>query len=89
MASPSPWCFPIRAFASIEQEGMRVITLEKLVELKLASGMTASHRLRDLADVQDVIAALDLPENFAEHLNVFVRAKYLELWHSAHSQDIP
>ncbi|MDE3091520.1 MAG: hypothetical protein KGJ80_19295 [Chloroflexota bacterium] len=76
---PKPVVFPDPASSSIEREGMRVVTLEKLIELKLASGMTATHRLRDLADVQDVIAALDLPEDFAERLDASVRGKYREL----------
>jgi hypothetical protein len=33
----------------VEIGGIRVITLERLIELRLASGMTAAHRLRDLA----------------------------------------
>lgn len=50
------------------------------IELKLASGMSAPHRLRDLADVQDLIGALSLPVEFAEQLNESVRAEYQRLW---------
>jgi len=50
--------------------------LEKLIALKLALGMTAPQRLRDLADVQDVIAALALPENFNARLDVSVRTSF-------------
>jgi len=50
--------------------------------MKLASGMTAPHRLRDIADVQDLIAAAKLPASLAEELDPSVRAKYLELWQS-------
>jgi len=38
-----------------------VITLEKLIELKLASGISAPGRMRNLADVQDLIISLKLP----------------------------
>jgi len=62
---------------------MRVIQLEPLIELKLASGMSASHRLRDLADVQDLIATLKLPIEFAETLDASVRETFRELWRSA------
>ena len=55
------------------------MTLEKLVELKLASGMTAPHRLKDLADVQELIKIKGLTADFAEKLNPFVREKFLEL----------
>jgi hypothetical protein len=81
---PKAVVFPEPTAASIEHEGMRVVTLEKLVELKLASGMSAPHRLRDLADVQDLIRALALPLDFAELLDATVRDKYRELWHAGH-----
>ncbi len=80
---PKPVVFPDPASSSIEREGTRVITLEKLIELKLASGMTAPHRLRDLADVQDVIVALNLPEELAARLDASVSNKYRELWSAA------
>src|SRR5262245_46512839 len=52
---PKPVTFPDPMGPGVAQEieGVWVITLEKLIELKLASGLTAPHRLRDLADVQD------------------------------------
>ena len=58
---------------------MRVVTLEKLVELKLASGMTAPDRLKDLADVQELIKARGLRAEFAERLDPYVREQYLRL----------
>lgn len=62
-----------------EIDGIKTVTLEKLIELKLASGMTAPHRLRDLADVQELIKIKNLSGDFAEKLNPFVREKFLEL----------
>jgi len=59
--------------------GVQVVRLEKLVELKLASGMTAPDRLKDLADVQELIKIRGLSNDFADKLNPFVRDKYLEL----------
>lgn len=76
---PKPVSFPVPSEASIEIGGVRVATLEKLVELKLASGMTAPDRLKDLADVQELIKARGLPAEFAEQLNPYVREKFLEL----------
>jgi hypothetical protein len=64
---------------SVEIDGIKTLTLEKLIELKLASGMTAPHRLKDLADVQELIKIKNLQADFAETLNPFVREKYLEL----------
>lgn len=85
---PKPVAFPNPDSSSVRREGMCVIALEKLIELKLASGMTAPHRLRDLADVQDVIVALGLPNDFAERLDPSVRDKYRELWQMAQQEQI-
>ena len=40
--------------------------------------MTAPHRLKDLADVQELIRIQRLPRTL--ELDAFVRDKYLELW---------
>lgn len=80
---PKPVAFPDPAGTSIERDAVRFIMLEKLVELKLASGLTAPHRLRDLADVQDLIIALDLPPELEEKLDASVRAEYRRLWEAA------
>lgn len=76
---PKPVSFPEPADASVLIDGVRVVTLEKLVELKLASGMTAPDRLKDLADVQELIKARGLGADFAERLDPYVRGKYREL----------
>jgi Uncharacterised nucleotidyltransferase len=77
---PKPVVFPDPATASVERDGYRVIALEKLIELKLASGMTAPHRLRDLADVQDLISMLDLPLDLEKRLDESVWGEYRRLW---------
>lgn len=82
---PKPVAFPDPTTASTEREGIRVVTLERLIELKLASGMSAANRLRDLADVQDLINALKLPQDLADRLDPSVRNKYRELWNSVQS----
>ena len=82
---PKPVSFPRPPAASVDIKGVRVVTLEKLIELKLASGMTAPDRLKDLADVQEVIKAKHLAEDFADKLNPYVREKYLELWNAVQS----
>lgn len=76
---PKPVSFPIPADASTEIDGVQIVTLEKLIELKLASGMTAPDRLKDLADVQELIKARGLTTDFAERLNPYVRQRYLQL----------
>ena len=77
---PKPVSFPDPAVAA--QRGMTValLPLTTLIELKLASGMTAPHRLKDLADVQELIRIQQLKRALANDLNPFVREKYLDLW---------
>lgn len=77
---PKPVAFPPPASAIIEQDGVNYVNLPTLIELKLASGMTNPERVKDLADVQELIKLLVLPTNFADSLNSFVREKYAELW---------
>jgi len=84
---PKPVCFPHPEEASVDMGGTRVISLERLVELKLASGMTAPHRLRDLADVLDLIRTLALPADFASRLDPSVRSEYQQLWQRAQATD--
>lgn len=76
---PKPISFPDPRDAATEIDGVRVVRLETLIELKLASGMTAPHRLKDLADVQELIKARSLDEEFAARLHPFVREKFVEL----------
>ncbi len=76
---PKPVVFPNPQESETEVEGIKTVSLEKLVELKLASGMTAPHRLKDLADVQEIIKIKNLTADFAEKLNPFVREKFAEL----------
>jgi len=82
---PKPVAFPDPALPGVTAEvgGIRVITLEKLIELKLASGQSAPYRRRDLADVQDLIRARGLPEGLVERLDVSVRDLYRQLWAEA------
>jgi len=80
---PKPVVVPDPSSASIEIDGIRIVTLEKLIELKIASGMTAPHRLRDLADVLELIRIRKLGADYAEQLDPYVRSKYLELWSAA------
>jgi hypothetical protein len=79
---PKPVAFPDPAEVSMPIGGIQYINLLRLVELKLASGMTNPGRLKDLADVQELIRILDLPAEFADELDAFVRDKFVELWGS-------
>jgi hypothetical protein len=63
---------------AVELDGKKCVRLETLVEMKLASGTTPG-RLKDLADVQELIRALALPAEFATRLDPSVRDSYLKL----------
>ena len=76
---PKAVVFPVPAEVSEAINGVQTVTLPKLVELKLASGITGLGRLKDLADVQEMIRVRNLPAVFAEGLDASVRAKFLEL----------
>jgi hypothetical protein len=80
---PKPVAFPDPVQARTEKENLWVVTLEKLIELKLASGLTAPHRLKDLADVQELILQLRLPLDLAQRLDESVRSEYRRLWGAA------
>lgn len=77
---PKPVAFPLPAEASIEIDGYPCLQLPRLIELKLASGMTNPIRLKDISDVLELIRVLGLPRELADQLNPFVREKYLDLW---------
>ena len=85
---PKPVAFPDPREAAIAGEKYRVVSLPRLVEMKLASGMTAPHRLQDLADVLRLIRAAALPREFAAQIDPYVRGKFEELWlASRHPED--
>ena len=83
---PKPVAFPDPGQVGVEIDSIRCINLPKLVELKLASG-TAAWRLKDLADVQEMIRVLGLSTDFADQLDPSVRDKFLELLRAV--QDAP
>jgi hypothetical protein len=82
-----PVAFPEPASASVNGSKYRVLALPRLIELKLASGMTAPHRLHDLADVLRLTRLSGLPRDFAQRLNPYVRQKFDELWVLAQHAD--
>ena len=78
---PKPVSFPDPARSSIAIGRYRVVSLEKLIELKIASGLSAPHRqLVDLADIQRLIEELSLPAELADRLDPSVQPEYRRLW---------
>jgi hypothetical protein len=80
---PKPVAFPDPKAVAVEGERYAIVALPRFVELKLASGMTARDRPRDLDDVIRLIRVRGLDRGFADQLDPYVRAKYLELWEAA------
>ncbi len=79
---PKPVRFPDPSIAA-QEHGLRVLPLKDLVELKLASGLSAEHRGKDLVDVQELIRIVDLPLALAESLDASVRDEYRRRWEFA------
>lgn len=77
---PKEVVFPDPVGNTQDIDGFRVIKFETLIDLKLASGLSAPHRIKDLADVQQLIEKLDLPRELADRLNPAVSVEYLRLW---------
>jgi len=71
--TPGPIAFPEPATASTEIDGMRVIDLPTLIQLKLAA-----HRHQDFADVINLIRANGLDERFRERLHPSVHSDFIE-----------
>jgi hypothetical protein len=80
---PKPVRFPDPRIDAERVGKLRLLPIERLIELKLASGMSAPHRLRDLADVLELIRASDLRLELESRLDASVRDKYRELWTAA------
>ena len=80
---PKPVVFPDPATAAVRGQRVALLPLTALIEMKLASGLSAPHRLKDLADVLELIRALSLPRETAEKLDASVRPKFDELWLAA------
>jgi hypothetical protein len=82
---PKPVALPDPVDSAVEIEGYRFLQLARLIEIKLASGMTNPRRGQDLVDVQRLIEQLDLPADYASQLNPFVHDKYREIWNVVHT----
>jgi hypothetical protein len=81
---PKPIAFPRPDEVGVcDKAGIPILGLRHLIELKLASGMTASHRLRDLDDVMHLIRANNLSREYAQSLDPYVRDAYWSRWEAA------
>lgn len=81
---PKPISFPTpESVREIRDESLPYLNLKSLLELKIASGMTAAHRPRDLDDAIQLIRINSLPLDYSGQLDPFVREKFIELWQAA------
>jgi hypothetical protein len=76
---PKSVVFPDPAAVAVTIDGVRTVSLEKLVELKLASGITGLGWRKDIADVQELIRVRELDAAFSDALDPSVRELFLEL----------
>ena len=84
---PKPIAFPDPATTALRGERFALLPMTCFIELKLASGMAAAHRGKDLVDVQELIKSAHLSPALADQLHPWVRAKFLELWDLAQMSD--
>src|SRR5262249_909761 len=84
---PKPVRFPDPAEVAVRGARVALLPVAKLVELKLASGLSTIHRATDLGDVVELIQHAKLARALAEELDARVRDKYLEIWDALQSPD--
>jgi hypothetical protein len=75
------------AIAAIRGERFSLLPMPLFIELKLASGMVAPHRGKDLVDVQELIRSAHLSREVSLALDPWVRERFLELWNLAQVTD--
>ena len=80
---PKPIAFPDPATTALRGDRFALLPMPRFIELKLASGMVAPHRAKDLVDIKSA----SLPASVAEELHPWVRPTFLELWRLAQVQD--
>ncbi len=85
---PKPVAFPLPGDVTVRIGDVNYVNLVTLVELKLASGMTNDGRLKDLADVLELIKVLELPMEFRDQLNPYVQSQFQDLWKKARKRYI-
>lgn len=77
---PKPVRFPpAETVSERSTDGIQFVNLKTLIELKLASAKSAAHRIKDRADVLELIHLLALPADFADQLDPYVQQEFREL----------
>ena len=84
---PKPIAFPDPAGIAVRGPSFAMLPMARFIELKLASGMAVERRLKDLADVMELIKSAKLALSVADDLDPSVREKFKDLWRSAQIAD--
>jgi len=85
---PKDIAFPHPAdVAEFDKSGVPYIRLSSLIELKLASAMTAPDRPRDYDDVIQLIRKNDLPCAYGDALNPYVHEAWHRMWAASRHSD--
>ncbi len=72
--------FPLpQSVAEVSADGLPFINLRSLIELKLASAKSAAHRIKDRADVLELIHIHGLKAEYAAQLDPYVREEFVAL----------
>jgi hypothetical protein len=79
---PGPIAFPDPTGVTVVIDGMQVVNLATLVQLKLAA-----RRYQDFADVVSLIRVHNLDESFADRLHPSVRGDYIECLEEKRRED--
>jgi len=83
---PGPVAFPDPKDVAEIRDGIRVVSLPALLQLKLASGREPSRR-KDLGDAQELIKVFALPQSFREKIDLSLRDVYDQLWSEVQSTE--
>ena len=84
---PKPVAFPEPNAIAVVSDDIPYVSLKVLIELKLASGMTAEHRIKDMADVIELVRVNELSRSYADKLDPYVRAKYQAMWRAVQVEE--
>src|SRR5450759_232328 len=77
---PKPIAFPDPATTAVRGARFALLPMPRYIELRLASGMVAPHRAKDLVDIQSLIRSANLTREVASTLDPWVRETFLRLW---------
>jgi hypothetical protein len=76
---PKEIAFPDPADVAIDSGEIKILGLQSLITLKLASGLSGADRKKDLVDVEELVKTLGLNESLAAQLPSSVQPAYQEI----------